>query len=197
MNIHDMMQQGLTYPDYTEQLELYIANTNPETLSGEVLEKYGYIKLNLARMKRIDKTYSPSEALELLLQSVSKKQYWLILSEGWCGDSAQNIPYLIKMAQLSKSIEVRLVLRDSHLEIIDQFLTNGKRSIPKLIVFDEDGNILMQWGSRPATAQALVSGKIQEGLTKPEWEPLLHAWYAKDKGVTLESEMMNLLSPIV
>jgi hypothetical protein len=100
------------------------------------------------------------------------------------------------MAGANPLIDVKLIERDENLEIMDEFLTDGKRSIPKLIAIDNNGEILFTWGSRPAAAQALVRNAIDTGVEKKVWEEQLHLWYARNKGIDLGQEIINLL-PLV
>ncbi|MCE1189884.1 MAG: thioredoxin family protein, partial [Ignavibacteria bacterium] len=185
MNLNDILPKGISYQNYKKSLEEKHKNFDSNGKSGEELEKNNYIPLNLARMGRIDKTYSPSEVVIQRVSSLNSPQTWMILTEGWCGDSAQNTPYLYKIAELNPVIQLILVERDSNLQIMDQFLTDGKRSIPKLVVFSDSGEILFQWGSRPASAQAVVDKAKSEGKEKKDWEITLHQWYSQNKGLEL------------
>ncbi|MBI5727664.1 MAG: thioredoxin family protein [Ignavibacteriales bacterium] len=193
MNIQELKAKALTYGQYKDKLQNYIATTDESTLAADAKEKYGFIKLNLVRMARIDKIYTPSDTLIKLLSGIQEPQYWMILTMGPCGDSAQNIPHFVKMAETNSNIEILLLERDANLEIMDAYLTDGKRSVPKVAAFSANGEELFTWGSRPKEAQEVVSTAINAGLTKAEWEPKLHLWYARDKGMTLEKEVTALL----
>ncbi|MBI2419900.1 MAG: thioredoxin family protein [Ignavibacteriales bacterium] len=193
MNYQELKAKAFTYEQYKDKLQNYIATTDEFTLPADPKEKYGFIKLNLVRMARIDKTYTPSETLTELLSRIKERQYWIILTMRPCGDSAQNIPHFVKMAETNSNIEILLLERDANLEIMDTYLTDGKRSVPKVVAFSESGKELFIWGSRPKEAQEVVSTAISAGLTKAEWESKLHLWYAKDKGQTLEKEVTALL----
>lgn len=196
MNIQELKAKAFTYEQYKDKLQNYTATTDEATLEADAREKYGFIKLNLARMARIDKTYTPSETLTELLSRIKERQFWMVLTMGPCGDSAQNIPHFVKMAETNSNVEILLLERDSNLEIMDAYLTDGKRSVPKVVAFSESGKELFIWGSRPKEAQEVVSTAISAGLTKAEWEPKLHLWYARDKGLTLEKEVTALLMAV-
>ena len=79
-----------------------------------------------------------------------------------------------------------------NLDIMDQYLTDGKRSIPLLVAFDAAGGELFRWGARPAAAQAVVDEANAEGLEKPAMLERLHAWYGKDRGRSLDAELVTL-----
>ena len=93
-----------------------------------------YSELNETRLKRLDKTIKVVPEIEQQLSNLSKKYTWLVISEGWCGDAAQILPIINKMAEVSDFINLKIVLRDDNDELMSQFLTNGGKAIPKLIM---------------------------------------------------------------
>jgi|SRR5690606_38527185 len=193
--IFDTAQASYTYAEFIKLLENLMAEgkTTGNTQTEEYLH---YAKLNLQRMRRWDKTFVLNEDLKKLLEQMPEQQWWVI-TEGWCGDSAQNLPGIVQMAEASKGkIDLRIVLRDEHPEIIDQYLTNGTRSIPIVVAFDGNDQELFHWGPRPAAAQKLlVNWKNEEPQRSfEEFEQEMHTWYAKDKGQQLQQEWFQLLS---
>ncbi len=181
---------GMTYEEYKKLFADEIEN--PSALDEN--NNYDIKKLNFARRTRVEKQFVPSDELIEAVNKISKPQLRVVLTESWCGDSAQNLPVLTKISELSENIELRILLRDSNLEIMDQYLTNGTRSIPKLIVFDEEGNELFRWGARPAAAQQLINDLKEKGLQKNEWLIELHKWYANNRGKEIEKELLKLLN---
>ncbi len=181
---------GMSYKEYKKLFADEIAN--PPAVDEK--NNYDIKKLNLSRSTRVEKQFVPSDKLTKAVDKISKPQFWLVLTESWCGDSAQNLPVLAKISELSKNVELRILLRDSNLEIMDKYLTNGTRSIPKLVVFDEDGNELFRWGARPAAAQQLIDELKERGLQKNEWLIELHKWYANNRGKELDKELLKLLN---
>ena len=118
----------------------------------------------------------------------------MVLTEDWCGDSAQNLPYIAKIAECNSLIKLRILPRDQNLDLMDLYLTDQKsRSIPKLVAFDEFGNELFQWGPRPYEAQKLVMELNALGLSKNEFNEKLHLWYGRNKGKSIENEFVELL----
>jgi hypothetical protein len=117
----------------------------------------------------------------------------MVLTEPWCGDSAQCLPAIVKLAGANADLELQIVLRDSHLEIMDLFLTNGSRSIPRLVAFDGAGAELGQWGPRPQAAQEVFVAAKQAGLEKPEILEKLHLWYGRDRGRALAAELLDFV----
>jgi hypothetical protein len=76
---------------------------------------------------------------------------------------------------------------------MQQFLTNGGRSIPKLICLDADHHVLWHWGPRPASAVKLLEEVKAEGLDAKEAKEKLHLWYARNKQVDLQQELYVLI----
>src|SRR5687768_14456644 len=159
-------------------------------------ELLDYTKLNLQRMKRLDKTVELRPEVTDALNKLPHKLNWIVISEGWCGDAAQNVPVLAKIAEASNGkINLEFVLRDQNLDLMDQYLTNGGRSIPKLICLDaETQQELGTWGPRPAEAQELFMRLKKEGVPKEEFISAVHNWYTSDKTQSLQLELAILLN---
>ncbi len=153
---------GMSYEEYKKLFADEIEN--PPAMDQE--NNFDIKKLNLSRSTRVEKQFVPSDELIEAVNKISNPQLWVVLTESWCGDSAQNLPIIAKISELSKNVELQILLRDSNLEIMDQYLTNGTRSIPKLIAFNEDGKELFRWGARPAAAKQLINELKEKGLAK-------------------------------
>lgn len=186
--------QHFTYESFRNKIEEKIVSNSSIQLNEEARKLFEYTKLNLQRMKRVDKTFNVSDELQLLLSAIKTKQNWVVITEGWCGDSAQNLPALAKIAKVNPLIELQIIERDDNPDIMDLYLTNGTKSIPILISFDENGNELFRWGSRPKEAQMLVTRLKSEGMEHDAFVEQLHLWYVKNKGVALEGELKTLLT---
>ena len=165
----------------------------PGKLSNEEKELLDYKKLNMQRSSRIERTYDVSGELESLIKNIKDKQIWMVITEGWCGDSAQILPYIVKMAEVNSNIDLRILLRDSNPDIMELYLTNGTKSIPRLVVFDTEGNELFTWGPRPKVLQSLIHQWKIEGIVRPELYEKLHLWYSRDKGKEIEAEFTEIL----
>ncbi len=184
--------EGLGYESYLELMAVQ-AETPAEGLDEDAAERVVYTKLNLHRSQRIGRTYKISDRLSTLLDLIDTPQIWMVLTEPWCGDSAQCLPYLAAMAGRNPRIDLRILQRDDNLDVMDLYLTNGGRSIPKLVVFDTDGNELWGWGPRPAAAQEVFDQAKTEGLEKPALLERLHLWYGRDRGRSVEAEITAVL----
>lgn len=169
--------------------------TGPDQ-SAEMLD---YTKLNLARTVRNEKTVKLLPELQELLAQLPE-MHWLALTEAWCGDSSQVTPVLALLAAAAPKVKFGILLRDDHVELMDKYLTLGGRSIPKLIAFDLDGAELFTWGPRPQAAQDIVWGNkrlpVDQQLEKEALYAHVHAWYAKDRGVAVQQEFLELLKGV-
>ncbi len=153
---------------------------------------HNYVKLNQSRMNRWTKRAHISKELGDLLKQVEEPQYWIIITEPWCGDAANILPFLEKMAAISPKIDVRVQLRDSNSEI-DRYLTNGGKAIPILIARNAQGEDLFVWGPRPAPAQALVMAQKESPAPQDEKYAEVLQWYREDDGEVLQAELGALL----
>ncbi|WP_298156499.1 thioredoxin family protein [Flavobacterium sp.] len=153
-----------------------------------------YSKMNEARMNRLDKTIVIGDAQAAVFQSLHKKHTWLVLSEGWCGDAAQALPVMHKLASFTEKIDLKIVLRDDNAGLMDLFLTNGSRSIPKLIALDEAFDVKALWGPRPEPAIDLVTHyKKLHGVFDDAGKTALQLWYTKNKGNAIQQELATLM----
>ncbi len=148
-------------------------------------------------MKRLDKTMKLTPESVAFLANFKKPVYFLVITESWCGDAAQTMPVIHKIAQAA-DIDCKVVLRDEHLDLMDQFLTNGSRSIAKLIVVTVDKHVpLATWGPRPTQATALVANeKATKGVLSADFKQELQNWYNQDKGKNTEADIIALLQAI-
>jgi len=154
-----------------------------------------YAELNEARLHRLDKTLSVEPEVAQVMENLSKDYIWLVISESWCGDAAQSVPMLNKMAEITDKVELRIVFRDKNLALMDQYLTNGGRAIPKLLIVDKETmEVLGHWGPRPADAVALVNEyKAAQGKFDEDGIILLNKWYTKNKGQQVQQEVAALM----
>lgn len=187
-----------TYPEYRKLVaDLLVDGKSTGSEQSESLTNYS--KLNDARMNRLDKTIKLTDEIVLKLENLDHRYIWLVISEGWCGDAAQILPILNKMALASnKKIDLRIVLRDENEELMNQYLTNGGRAIPKVIVIcKEAGIVRADWGPRPKGASELMSNyKKEVGVIDEKIKTDLQLWYLADKGVSVQEELMQIIEDI-
>lgn len=159
-------------------------------------ELTNYSGLNETRMNRLEKTMKISEGIVENLKSLKNEYIWLVISEGWCGDAAQLLPIFDKMATASEGkIELKIVLRDENEELMNLFLTNKAKAIPKLIVINrETGGALAHWGPRPKGAADLITKyKKEHGVIDETVKTELQLWYLHDKGLSTQLEINGMM----
>lgn len=185
---------SLAYNDYLTLIDEKIAQ-KASTGHEQNQMLTDFTKLNRARMKRLDKTQQILPELEIITKEITEKQVWLVLTESWCGDAAQNVPVLQKLAEMNPLINLRLVLRDDNDELMQKYLTNGGKSIPKLIAVSADlEKELFTWGPRPVAAQVEVKRLLDEnGGFNEKVKEGIQIWYNHDKGISMQHELMELL----
>ncbi|MCR9287425.1 MAG: thioredoxin family protein [Bacteroidetes bacterium] len=195
-----VVENAYTYESYRQLIDNLFAE-NKTTGSNHSEAMLNYAKMNIARMNRLDKRGKLTDATLQNLQKITRPIIWLVITEGWCGDAAQIVPVLHKMTLENDNISMKFILRDEHLDIVDAFLTNGGRSIPKILILDaETLEVLKTWGPRPVEMQEMIlEAKAQSLETEDvvlkkqinsESAKNLHLWYAKDKTLTTQQEFL-------
>lgn len=196
LSIESFWNNGMSYNNYKDVIHELALN---HTTSGDdkTEERIKFTALNEYRMNRVEKTFTAIEELQKELELLDFPLMCLVITESWCGDSAQIVPALQKIADASKGkINLRLVFRDENPELMNEFLTNGSRSVPKMIVLDEHFNVITTWGPRPEKAQQLVMVLKSNPQTAATFKEELQKWYAKDRSVNIELEIASLLHNI-
>ena len=192
-NIAKALTKSYTYNDYRAMVSKLIAEgkSTGNTQSDDLLH---YSELNETRMNRLEKTIKITDEVQEQLNQLDKKQTWLVIAEGWCGDAAQILPIINKMVESSKNIDLKIVLRDENDYLMNDFLTNGNQAIPKLILLDEENNIIGDFGPRPEPARKLIADyKEKNGVVDEPIKVELQKWYLNDKGVIIQNEIMQLI----
>lgn len=191
------IDSAMSYEEYRRLIDAFII-VGKSTAKNESESLLEYSKLNVVRMNRLDKSIEINPELLALIQTVHTPQTWLVLTEGWCGDAAQIIPLFHKLEQLNPNIQLRLLLRDEHLGLMDQYLTNGKsRSIPKLIALDHNNEELFNFGPRPSVLQEMFHHMKANAVAAEVIKEETHRWYAHDKTITTQKEILALLKDLL
>lgn len=194
--INGALNKSISYTAYKALLaEQIISYQKPEKTKEPDLGHYTI--LNYHRISRLDKTTKLLPETIQILKNIPTDQTWLLITEGWCGDAAQGVPVINKMAEAAPNVQLKLVLRDQNPELMDQFLTNGGRSIPKIIILDKDSQqVISTWGPRPAEAQQLMIDLKQKETPYPEIQMRIQKWYADDKTVSIQKEIIELINQL-
>jgi hypothetical protein len=196
-----IIKQSLSFEAYQQ-----LFTGDAPAASGAYTEKQkAYFPINAKRMARLlKKDRLLAEAPERI-QQIDRPLHLLVITEPWCGDAAQVIPPIVQMAEQNEYLTLSFVMRDQQLALMDAFLTNGSRAIPKIIFLDpvEDYQVLGAWGPRPTDAQDMMDAGLEkwrqlpEGEAKQQFHADLYAqlqkWYTKDKTMATQEAFLAAL----
>lgn len=197
MNLN--ISQYYTYEAFY-QLNAELASKFATTGNDQSEEHKKYTQLNHKRMERWNKTFELNAKWPTIFNQMSENQEWVLITESWCGDSAQQLPGIAKIAEASNGkIVLKIILRDENPEWIEKYKTNGTRSIPKLIAFNAKQEELFTWGPRPAGAVEIQKHwkENTDTIDKEQFHVLLHTWYGKNKGMELQAELMEFIENLL
>ncbi len=182
---------GLTYAAYQAEWERRLTE---KPADKDARKMHHYRKYNSERTQMVESEFVPSDSTVDAMNSVGRPQKWLVLTEDWCGDSSFLLPVAERIARDAERIDLRILARDEYLDLMDQYLTNGGRSIPKLIAMDaETGEELFTWGPRTDAASAKFLEIKATGADKLQIVAGLVDWYAEGGWKTAEAELAMLI----
>lgn len=194
--IQESLLNSVSYPTYRNMIEKW---TQEGKTSGveQQQELINYTALNEKRYKRLDKSIVIPEEKANFFKNYTKSVTLLVITESWCGDAAQIVPVVNKIAELNPKIMLKLVFRDENEALMNLFLTNGARAIPVVVFLDLENNVLNHWGSRPSIATQMVEDyKAAHGKLSAEFKEELQKWYNQDKGNNIVDDFIKILSEI-
>lgn len=173
-----------------------MANLKPWFEKG--LNQFDYINSMQVHKENLLKVYNQfqlEESDKELLQALQEKELKaIVLTADWCGDAMVNLPILMRVAD-EALIETRYLIRDENLELMDQYLTNGKsRSIPIIVFVNKDYEEVGKWGPRSPKAQALadeLKASVPE-KESPEYDAAFKAFIKSFvESITTDKELWN------
>lgn len=162
----DRFEQGMTFGEFLESA------TSNQDLWLQIYER--------ARV--------PTDTLDAA-RSLPGRWRLLVLTEDWCGDGVNSLPFLARLTEAVPQMDLHVLRRDEHPDLMDAHLTGGSRSIPVVMILNQEYREVAWWGPRPAPLQELFLRELKV-LAKEERGKRLRAWYARDKGRTVLQEIM-------
>jgi len=114
----------------------------------------------------------------------------LVLAEDWCNDAVSTVPVLARLAAEVPGVDLRILRRDEHPALMDQYLSAGARAIPIVLLLDTACQEIGHWGSRPAALQEWVAAHPE--LDKRARNLEIRKWYARDRGESVLREVLEL-----
>lgn len=181
----------MTFDTYLALFETLLTSKQPAAPYDNP-DYFHYVELNHKRQERWLKKGELLPQTQAVLEQISAPQHWVLITEPWCGDAAHSVPFIEKMAQQNSHIELSIQLRDSASEI-ENYLTNGGKSIPILIVRNAKNEDLFVWGPRPDAAQKIHLENLRSEKSEDEKKVELQQWYNHDKGKSIQEEITALL----
>lgn len=187
----ELIEKSSSYETYRKLLE-HLVEQGKTTGEDQKQSRIEYTKLNLQRMLRVEKTLMLDPRPKTVFSNIRTEFFWIVITEGWCGDAAHSLPVMNGLCSLNQRLKLRILLRDENPELMDQYLTNGTRSIPKLICVTDDLREKFTWGPRPLPLQALAMQLIRDKISKDEKGLILQKWYNSDQTKTIQQEFCFL-----
>lgn len=185
-----VLNDAMSYPDFRSlvgQLAQERRTTGPDQLPL-------LVRTTEQNQTILDQAYQ-FPLLPELVQAVQKLACpwrWVVLAEAWCGDTAHHLPVLAHLAEAShQRIDLRVMLRSEHPDLMAEYQTNGKNSIPKLVCLDAATlTALGTWGPRPTAAQELSERlHAEDNLPITQLIKQMNAWADADRGQALQQEL--------
>ena len=114
----------------------------------------------LRRTKTIyEETASLVNLITEKLKQLRYKAYIMTIVADWCGDCHNNVPILARIAEQSPNIELKLLIKEKHMNLV--LKTNGGEKIPLALIYGQDGYMVDSWVER-STEQYLLVGGLRE-----------------------------------
>lgn len=151
-----------------------------------------YIRYNWDRFQRVSAAYRMSPEAQETFGAMQGQQTWLFLSEYWCADAAYSLPIVLAAAKAHGNVEVRFLMRDENLDIMERYLTSGGRAIPILATFDADSQERIKWGSKPGLLARHRKALQQSGSDGAAVSAATIDWYEAEGWLEVEREILAL-----
>lgn len=176
--------------------EQYLKDIETEILSGNNPEFKPYYELNKKRIDRILNTYKAKEEQVTRFEDLNFSGKLLVITEGWCGDAAQSVPVIYRF--FNKHLEIKMVHRDENEGLMNQYLTNGSKSIPIVLILNKNNEVVAHWGPRPEFGNELFHQFKTDETTYPKEKFMedMQMAYNKDKGVSIIDEIVDKIATI-
>lgn len=166
----------------------------PDDGSEENEIKLEMIPRNYDLIQQTLKQYEPSDKLKTLVEKQEGAVDAYIIMEDWCPSSTGYAPYIVKILQELPDHTLYIVPRDANKKFMSHYLTDGKESIPKLVILDKDGSELFTWGPS-STKESKVSEEIKKkNPDKADFEKAMEKWYKENNPAAIEEDMIKLFS---
>lgn len=196
----------MSYTSYVEMVGNLCVRR--ETTGSPEFRGEFWVNLMIDSLACIDNLLQVASLNKNTLKTLKKQEMpltWLAITEAWCIDSAHSLPIIYKMSEANPNIRMKVILRDEPPYIIDNFLTRGRRAIPKVICLDAESLVVLgTWGPRPTELQAKIMLKTEavnkliedESMTEDKTNELVSIakkWYKEDQTESIQIEILKSL----
>lgn len=189
-----ILEQAIDWEAYLQLMKDMVASPNPPGKYADP-KMQRYTESNLERTNKVLDKMVLNQKLYNALSELNEEWIWLVISEPWCGDASWGTTALYLIASASDNIEFKLLLRDTHMDIITAYQTNGGNAIPKLVCLRKrDMAELGTWGPRPQILQNKINEFKQDtAFDFKDSVRRIHAWYEEDMTVRIQDEILDLV----
>jgi hypothetical protein len=180
---------------FKEYLDLFekILNGSVTTSPYDDIHYIEYTKLNFSRQNRWLKTGKLNVELVNIIHGIKEPMTWILITEPWCGDASHSVPFISMLSELNDLIDLKIQLRDAEDSEIANYLSNGSKSIPMLIVRNSEGKDVFTWGPRTVACQTLFTSLKTQQTPFDDLKRALQEWYNQDKGRNIQEELLLLI----
>jgi hypothetical protein len=179
------------YAATIEKLKSNLSNLNEEEFNFLANLKNNFLAIN-----QIYSQYNPSEEIQNTTKLIDKPLDLYVIMENWCGSSAANVPYVVKILETVPNATINFVPRDQNLEFMDLYLTNEKRSIPKIITFDTYGKEQFVWGSSSKRQEEFSIQLKEQNLEFPEFVKQMKIWFKANNESAIEADFLEIFKTL-
>lgn len=184
---------GLDYASYIKQWRA--KNTNSmQGLDPVTRRTRFYSRYNMERHERVEALWKPSNAFSRAVSADHGAAIWLFITEDWCVDSAYSLPLIHWASEQRADVTLRILLRDENPDIIELFLTKGKRSIPKFVGISSEGGVRFVWGPQPSALRDIRQKLMDSGTEGRIVSSTTVDWYAGEGWLEVERELTSVLT---
>jgi hypothetical protein len=118
----------------------------------------------------------------------------LVVAEDWCGDSANTVPHVARLADQVENLEVRVVRSGPGRGIMATHLTpDGRTATPTMVLLDEEGDEVGCLVEQPPELQEWWLGEAVNIVDEQERFEQKYAWYAEDAGASTQAAVVELM----
>ena len=189
----DAVRGGLDYASYVQQWRAKNADSM-QGLDPVTRRTRFYSRYNMERHERVEALWEPSDAYSQAVTADHGAAVWLFITEDWCVDSAYSLPLIHWGSEQRADVTLRILLRDESPEIMDLFLTEGKRSIPKFVGISSEGDVRFVWGPQPEVLRDIRQDLMANGTEGRIVSSTTVDWYAANGWLEVERELTLVLT---